>query len=229
MSKIIKYLTAITNFLNFLRFFFVLRISFPASNFLRIRKIPEKRTPCDAISCHEGTKSLSRRRSDYRFESLSLRQLMVLVKILKCLTIIRVILLKFKVVKSLKLNKNINTQAKVRQNSHSLFCPFIIFIFSEIFSILIGQKNSAISFLFGEGNSTIYLLKQQKIEKKCGREMLHKIIHWSERFWQEIVFVLIYISYALTFHKSLPCRFDISDRVFPHKNKHFYTFYLQNF
>ena len=46
MSKNIKYLTAITNFLNFLRFFFVLRISFSASNFLRIRKIPEKWKPC---------------------------------------------------------------------------------------------------------------------------------------------------------------------------------------
>ena len=42
----------------------------------------------------------------WSLESPSLRRLIVLVKILKCLQIIKVIFLKFTVVKSLKLNKN---------------------------------------------------------------------------------------------------------------------------
>ena len=110
------------------------------------------------------------------FESPSLRRLIVLVKILKCLTIIIAILLKFMILKSLKLNKNTEYASEVRQNSHSLFCC-LLFVY----------------FHFEERKSTIYLLKTTKIENKSGEEMLRKIIHWSKRFWQEIVFVLIYI------------------------------------
>ena len=58
--------------------------------------------------------------------------------------------------------------------------------------------------------------------------MLHKIIHRSERFLQEIVFVLIYFMYTKTIRKSSLRRLDKSE-FFPHKNKHFYTFYLKNF
>ena len=83
-------------------------------------------------------------------------------------------------------------------------------------------------FHFEKGKSTIYLFKQQNIENKSGREMLHKIIHRSERFWQEIVFVLVYLMYTKTIRKLSLRRFDKSE-FFPHQNQHFYTFYLQKY
>ena len=59
--------------------------------------------------------------------------------------------------------------------------------------------------------------------------MLPEIIHRSEIFWQEIVFVLIYIfSTKKIIHESSLRRCDKSE-FFPYKNKHFYIFYLQNF
>ena len=67
-------------------------------------------------------------------------RLIVLVKILKCFPIIRVILLKFAVVKSLIFNKNINTQAKVRKNLHSLFCCMHVVCLSISFLGKEGQQ-----------------------------------------------------------------------------------------
>ena len=107
--------------------------------------------------------------------------------------------------------QTIHTQAKIRQNPHSLFCC-MLFVYCY----------------FGKETSTIYLLKTTKNWNNSAREMFRKIIHRSERFWQEIVFVLIYFLYTNTIHKSSLRRFDKSE-FFPHKNKHFYIFYLQNF
>ena len=50
----------------------------------------------------------------------------------------------------------------------------------------------AFIFILEKESQQFTYLKQQKNENKSGREMCHKIIHRSERFWQEIMFVLIY-------------------------------------
>ena len=76
------------------------------------------------------------------------------------------------------------------------------------------------NFVLGKKSQQFTDLKQQKIENKSAGEMVRKIIHRSERFWQEIVFVLIYFLYTKTIHKSSIRRFDKSE-FFPHKTNFF--------
>ena len=97
-------------------------------------------------------------------------------------------------------------EAKVRQNSRSLFS------FVCLFSFWLRKVNNL-------------LLKNNKNLKTNLADKYFTKLSNGARFGQEIASVLIYILYTITIHKSSRRRFDKSE-FFPHKNKHFYNFAL---
>ena len=153
---------------------------------------------------------VSRRRSDYRL-GITKPEVIVLVKILKCLPIIKIILLKFTVVKSLKLNKN----TEYASESPTKFA-FAILLHVCLFSFWERKVNN------------LHTENKQKIENKCGREILCKIIHRSKGFGKKLcLFLFIFCTQKQFINRRFAG--STKARFFYEKNKHFYIFYLQNF